>query len=144
MKYRVKRIAPVVPTASMADIAFLLIIFFMLTTSFSPERTNVTLPESDIQTEVPEDAAIIAITEDGELNMSDGEAPSEPYENAAAIGRFAKGLIEQAPGKEFLIKADGGAPFRLIDEVLDELRKNGVRNIGFLTRRRAEQRRISG
>ena len=61
-RYYLSPVVPRVPTASMADIAFLLIIFFMLTTSFSPERTSVQLPESQIRTEVSKDAAIVAIT----------------------------------------------------------------------------------
>ena len=52
LRDQVWTIKAVVPTASMADIAFLLIIFFMLTTSFSPERTSVKLPESVVRAEV--------------------------------------------------------------------------------------------
>lgn len=136
MRYRVKRITPTVPTASMADIAFLLIIFFMLTTSFSPERTNVTLPESQIQTEVSEEAAIVAITVEGELHFSDGEAPSEPVDSVETLGQLARGLTSLAPRKEFLIKADRDVPYRVIDDVLDALRKNQVRFLGLLTRRK--------
>jgi len=39
-RLRVRRVDAVIPTASMADIAFLLIIFFMLTTSFSPVKMS--------------------------------------------------------------------------------------------------------
>ena len=35
---------PIIPTASMADIAFLLIIFFMVTISFEVDKTQVMLP----------------------------------------------------------------------------------------------------
>jgi len=41
-KKKVKRAEPEIPTASMADIAFLLIIFFLVTTSFNQE-TGITL-----------------------------------------------------------------------------------------------------
>ena len=133
MRYRVQKIAPLVPTASMADIAFLLIIFFMLTTSFSPEKTNVTLPASAIQTQVTEGAAIIAIKDTGELWFTDGEQQSQPISSAEEIGRRAAAIVEQAPTKEFLIKADRSVPFEAVDEVLEALRSNQVRNIGLLT-----------
>ncbi len=133
MRYRVQKIAPVVPTASMADIAFLLIIFFMLTTSFSPEKTNVTLPASAIQTKVTEGAAIIAIKDTGELWFTDGEEQSQPISSAEEIGRRAASIVEQAPTKEFLVKADRSVPFQAVDEVLEALRSNQVRNIGLLT-----------
>ncbi len=133
MRYRVQKIAPMVPTASMADIAFLLIIFFMLTTSFSPEKTNVTLPASAIQTKVTEGAAIVAIKDSGELWFTDGEQQSQPISSAEEIGRRAAAIVEQAPTKEFLVKADRSVPFEAVDEVLEALRSNQVRNIGLLT-----------
>jgi len=133
MRYRVQKITPMVPTASMADIAFLLIIFFMLTTSFSPEKTNVTLPASAIQTKVTEGAAIIAIKDTGELWFTDGEEQSQPISSAEEIGRRARAIVEQAPTKEFLVKADRSVPFQAVDEVLEALRSNEVRNIGLLT-----------
>lgn len=136
MKYRIQRIAPHVPTASMADIAFLLIIFFMLTTSFSPDRTNVSLPESEIQTEVSDEAAIVAITAEGAVFFTDGEDQSYPSD-PESIGVITRQLIELAPNKEFLIKADGAVQYDLIDQVLEQLRSNGAKNIGMLTRRRA-------
>ncbi len=135
MRYRVQRIAPKVPTASMADIAFLLIIFFMLTTSFSPEKTKVELPRSEIQTEVSDEAAIVAITAQGEIFFTEGEDPSfasTPQE----VGMLTRALIELAPGKEFLIKADRLARYELIDEILEQLRNNGAKRIGMLTRQR--------
>ena len=46
-----------IPTASMADIAFLLIIFFMVTISFEVDKTTVTLPETNIRLEIPKQAA---------------------------------------------------------------------------------------
>ncbi len=137
MRYRGQRIAPSVPTASMADIAFLLIIFFMLTTSFSPEKTNVQLPSSETQTEVSDDAAIVAVTADGAIHFSDGEAPSEPVESPEALGTIVAELTRLSQNKEFLIKADETVRFEYIDEVLEQLRQNGARNIGMLTRRRA-------
>ena len=137
MRYRVHSIAPSVPTASMADIAFLLIIFFMLTTSFSPERTNVQLPASETQAEVSDQAAIIAITIDGEILFTDGEAPSEPVESPRELGLIVAELVKLAGSKEFLIKADEMVRFAVVDEVLEELRRNGAKNIGMLTRRRA-------
>ncbi|MFQ5739714.1 MAG: ExbD/TolR family protein [Acidobacteriota bacterium] len=137
MRYRVKKIAPSVPTASMADIAFLLIIFFMLTTSFSPERTNVKLPKSEIQTEVAKGSAIVAITEDGTIHYTDGEAPSFELSGAEELGLQTRELVKLAPNKEFLIKADRLVRYKQVDEVLEQLRNNGAKNIGLLTRRRA-------
>ena len=51
----------------MADIAFLLIVFFMVTTVFQVDRTEVKLPESMIRMDVPRDgggSAYIVTTDD--------------------------------------------------------------------------------
>ena len=136
-KQRVHSIAPTVPTASMADIAFLLIIFFMLTTSFSPERTTVELPQSEIRTEVPRDSAIIAITADGEIRFTDGERPSFLLGSVQEVGLLSQEIIGFIPDKGFLIKADRQVRYELVDAVLEQLRLNGVQRIGLLTEKEA-------
>ncbi len=129
-------LAPRIPTAPMADIAFLLIIFFMLTTSFSPEKTAVKLPESQIRTELSKDAAIIAISLKGELSFSDGEQPGFPLATYSDIGPLVEGMIKIVPEKEFLIKADRGVRYEMVDSVLEQLRNSGARRIGLLTDRK--------
>lgn len=142
MKLRRERSAalvPRIPTASMADIAFLLIIFFMLTTSFSPERTSVSLPESEIRTEVSKDAAIVAISSQGEISFTDGDQPAFPLANIAELGQYVKALVAAIPRKEFLIKADRDVRYQLVDGVLEQLRTNGARRIGLLTERKPKE-----
>jgi biopolymer transport protein ExbD len=121
----------------MADIAFLLIIFFMLTTSFSPERTTVELPQSEIRTEVPRGSAIIAITADGEIKFTDGERPSFLLGNLQEIGLLTQEIIGFIPDKEFLIKADRLVRYEMVDRVLEQLRLNGAQRIGLLTEKKA-------
>jgi biopolymer transport protein ExbD len=123
-----------VPTASMSDIAFLLIIFFMLTTSFSPEKTSVKLPESQIRTEVTEDAAIVAVTASGSILFTAGEEVSKPLSGADELGQITREIINLVPSKEFVIKADRTARYEAIDQVLEALRTNGAKRIGLLTR----------
>jgi biopolymer transport protein ExbD len=134
LRDQVRTIKPTVPTASMADIAFLLIIFFMLTTSFSPERTSVKLPESVMRTEVSKDAAIVAIAGNGTIMFTSGKEDAVALSGPDDLGKRIKELITQVPDKEFVIKADRDARYEWIDQVLDALRKNGARRIGLLTR----------
>ena len=130
---------PRIPTASMADIAFLLIIFFMLTTSFSPERTSVSLPQSEIRSEVSKDAAIVAISSRGEVSFTDGDQPAFTLTNIAELGQYVKTLVAAIPRKEFLIKADRDVRYQLVDGVLEQLRTNGARRIGLLTERKPKE-----
>jgi biopolymer transport protein ExbD len=123
-----------VPTASMADIAFLLIIFFMLTTSFSPERTSVTLPESQIRVEVTKDPSIIAVTADGRIMFTSGEETSVGLSGPEELGLIIREITDLIPMKEFVVKADREVRYEAVDGVLDALRSNGAKRIGLLTR----------
>ncbi len=142
LRKQLHTVPPSVPTASMADIAFLLIIFFMLTTSFSPERTSVQLPESLIQMKVTEEASIIAITRDEQIRFTSGEEESVPLSGPEELGLIVKEIIELVPSKEFVVKADRNVRYEAIDGVLETLRSNGANRIGLLTR--PERRLVPG
>lgn len=144
LRDRVWHIRPVVPTASMADIAFLLIIFFMLTTSFSPDRRSIQLPDSVVREDVTEGAAIISVTEDNALFFTAGEAESEEVAGFAELAALIEGVTTLVPAKEFMIKADRNVPYETIDGVLEALRSNGARRVALLTRAQAITRENVG
>ena len=121
-----------IPTASMADIAFLLIVFFMVTTNITVDRTRVSLPTSMERTEVPKDAAVIAIEESGVVHFSDGEEQSRVI-NMSDILPAAAFVMEKNSLKFFILKADGNAEYQFVDEVMENLRQANVRNIAMLT-----------
>ena len=127
-----KRAESYIPTASMADIAFLLIVFFMVTTTITVDRTTVDLPTSLERTEVPKDAAVIAVEENGVIHFSNGEEDSRVI-NPQDILPAAAFIMSKNSLKFFLIKADGNAEYRHIDQVMEQLRQASVRNIAMLT-----------
>lgn len=138
LRQQLRSLAPTVPTASMADIAFLLIIFFMLTTSFSPERTSVQLPQSLIRVEVSNEAAIIAITDDGKLHFTSGVEPSVELSGIEELGLLTREIMSLMPEKEFVLKADRNVRYERVDQVLEALRTNGAKRIGLLTRQKVK------
>ena len=127
-----KRAESYIPTASMADIAFLLIVFFMVTTTITVDRTAVELPTSLERVEVPKDAAVIAIDETGQVHFSNGEEDSRVI-NIQDLLPSAAFIMSKNSLKYFLIKADGEAEYRYIDQVMEQLRQAAVRNIAMLT-----------
>lgn len=139
--YREKRVRPTIPTASMADIAFLLIIFFMLTTSFSPVKTAVDLPESRIRTEVEQNAAIVAITSRNQLVFSDGESAGIDLSTVEELASHIQDVVRNSPKKQFIIKADREVHYLMVDRVLEQLRSNGAKNIGLLTEQKIVRRK---
>ncbi len=126
-----------IPTASMADIAFLLIIFFMVTTVHELDRTTVNAPKAKNFEEAEKGAAIVVIHRQptGELvyKWSDGEEMSNAVAGPGDIYLEASRIAYDRPDKQFLIKSDGEIEFRYIDELMDELRKAGVKRLLLLT-----------
>jgi biopolymer transport protein ExbD len=132
-KLRVHRVAAIIPTASMADIAFLLNIFFMLTTSFSPVKLSVDMAESVTWEEVEKTAAIIAIDPRGSIEVSNGIAPGSAINTMDELDIFAKEVIAQDPTKQFIIKADRNISYQAFNAVYERLRDNNCRRIALLT-----------
>ena len=116
----------------MADIAFLLIVFFMVTTTMTVDRTVVDLPSSLERVEVPKEAAVIAIEKDGVIHFSDGEEDSRII-NPQDILPSAAFIMSKNSLRFFLIKADGEVEYLHIDRVMEQLRQASVRNIAMLT-----------
>jgi biopolymer transport protein ExbD len=139
MKIRGKN-APsaVIPTASMADIVFLLIIFFILTFNIDADKATVALPQTKLRLEVPKKAAIVSITENGQMRVSDGETASTVVSGPEDVLSFATGIIAVNAEKEFVLKADRAVPYKTVDRVIDVLKQARVQVVYLLSEQDAE------
>ena len=124
---------PAIPTASMADIAFLLIIFFMLTMTFEVDKTQLALPKTDIRLEIPKKAAYVSIEENGQLRVSNGEEMAAVVPGVEDVLSFAATITAGDPSKAFVIKADHDTPYKHVDDVLDVLKRAKVEIIYLLS-----------
>jgi biopolymer transport protein ExbD len=131
--HQAKRQDARIPTASMADIAFLLIIFFMVTITFEVDKTQLTLPESQIRLEVPKKSAYISVTEDGSIRVSSGEEISVIVPGPEDVVTFAASVVAQDPDKVFVIKADASTRYQLVDRVIDALKQSKAKTIFLLS-----------
>lgn len=129
-----RSLAPAIPTASMADIAFLLIIFFMVTTAYSLDRTPMELPQTREQEQAQKGAVVIAITEDEVLRFSAGEADTEVVDGLEGLAEQIRAVTATNKLHPFLIKADRRVKYRVIDQVLEQLRAAGAENVTLLSR----------
>ena len=129
-----RALGAVIPTATMADIAFLLIIFFMVTTAFSLDRTPMELPQTKEQEQVAKGAAVISITADGQLRFSAGEADAERVNGLPGLAAQVRAVTAANTMHPFIIKADRNVPYRVIDQVLEELRSAQAQDVTLLSR----------
>ncbi len=138
-----KRLRPPaeVPTSSMADIAFLLIVFFMLTAVFATtEGLQFQFPEDDpTQLDVqPEEAIHIKINGDGNY-VVDRTPMTE-----AEMGGYVQMKMEQTPQKPVIIQTNGEAPYFVMIDILDLLKYLEVQNISIPTQTEVERWKAFG
>jgi biopolymer transport protein ExbD len=112
-----------IPTASMADIAFLLLIFFLVTTVFDEEKgLRIVLPEPGEQVEVSQKNVLhLLIQPDGLVQVKRGESPQIQTEQAAMIGSIWRQEFAQNPNLIAAVKTAPNAPYRFMIDVLDQL-----------------------
>jgi biopolymer transport protein ExbD len=135
---RNKRGAAQIFTASMADIVFLLLVFFILTYKVEVDRTKMDLPDTWIRIKVPEKAAVISISPPSAnppltIRVSTGEEMSLPVSTDEEVVTFASTEVAQNPNKEFIVKADESVPYERVDAVLDALKQSKVKYIFLLS-----------
>ena len=128
-----------IPTASMADIAFLLIVFFMVTSVFSVTRgLEFQLPRQDQSPpdQNPEEAIHINILPAGagcEFVVDQTPMP------LSEIQIYIEPKLQRNPNKFVIIDPDPEAPYRCMVDAFDELKQAAVKNISIPTQAEKEQ-----
>ncbi len=121
-----------IPTSSMADIAFLLLIFFMVTTVFVRYRvTGIVLPKAEKIEEIKlrRHISYIWVSADRKVFIDDKDAKIEQV-----AGIFYDRRVKN-PRLIVSLKCDRRAPYGLVSKVLEELRKADALRVNFATER---------
>jgi len=105
----------------MIDLVFLLVIFFMVTSSLGKiSSINVNLPRADKSDENLTGEAVVSINKDNEIFFNDVKVDSSRImEEAEKLADF-KGKI--------IIRADKESNYESVVSVIDALNKKGVKN----------------
>lgn len=119
------------PVSSMADIAFLLLIFFMVSSVLEMEKEiPVNLPESRISVSETRKYFNIWINNRGELYL-DGKK-----DNLRNLVSFARYKISINADIKALISADRELPFEYVNSAMEALKDAGVYNIVLVSRKK--------
>jgi len=121
-----------IPTASMADIAFLLLVFFLVTTVFDEERgLSIVLPEADNEVEVPpKNILFLMVQPDGLVNIQRGENPQiQAGVRASQISAIWRQELANNPNLIAAVQTAPNAPYRFMVDVLDQLQSAGADKI---------------
>jgi biopolymer transport protein ExbD len=118
----------------MADIVFLLIIFFMLTTVFSDKRGIVIeLPQTESSESISPKNITIRITSDGGIYLDGRKAAVRD------VGPYVLSIRGQSPNRGVILESDEDVKYKHVMDVLDELLLVGVTDISLPTREEDEE-----
>ncbi len=130
---KIKRIGKpkvIIPTASMADIAFLLIIFFMLTTVFRKERgQKIILPSAKSTERIlkRKHLSYIWLTKDGKIFVMDQRVTPK------RISYDFRLRILEDPNLIVMLMFDRDVKYVYVDSILEALREARALRITFST-----------
>lgn len=133
MKLKKNKGNPEIPTASMADIAFLLIVYFMVTSVFSVTRgLEFQLPKND---ETPpeqtqEEAIHIHIIPAGSDCIFEVDQEQMALRD---LQIYIEPKLARNPNKFVIIDPEPDAPYRCMVDAFDELKLAQVKNISIPT-----------
>ena len=131
--YQKKRRIPSITIVSLIDILAILLIFFIVTTTFRQKLSElqINLPESKKTTDTAstsqKKSIILQISSAEEMTLNN--KPVTP----STLDQAIKVLQEEIPDCSIRMQADKEAPFGTVVKVLDSLQSAGIKNIPAMT-----------
>jgi biopolymer transport protein ExbD len=139
---RKSKAASEIPSSSLADMAFLLLIFFMVSTTFRKEqKREVTFPEAEATKKMDDarkDVLHVFVEKDGRVYINDSLIPIDQVSNLILPLRV------ENPRLLIVLRADVDVPYLYIDAVQKELQEASAVRVTFYTnveRRMLRERR---
>jgi biopolymer transport protein ExbD len=119
-----RRVAPTVPLASMGDIAFLLTIFFILTSNFAKDDTrNIKPPNARELAELENQNVSVSIDADGGVFFN-GRPVASPATIEAGVAGFLAGKKDPRD-RMVVFRCDQGVDKKVFEPVLAAISKAG-------------------
>ena len=120
-----------IDTSSLVDVMFILIIFFLVTSSFQEQETDmaVNLPETDLTLSSAVQVLVINIRNDGSYYLSDKRMDLDGL-NAELMN-----VVRENPDQKVLVRADRNALHGQVAQAIAACRRVGISeaNIGYMT-----------
>lgn len=143
MKFRRKKRENVdIALISMIDVLFVLLLFFMISSTFDRQtQVNIKLPEAEgAQAEEQIKATTLLVDAAGVYSLlgDDGSPHRLAEQDRNGLRQVLSKLAEQSRDLPFIINADGNTPNQFVMTALDVAGQVGFRQITFATVRPAE------
>ena len=106
------------------DIVFILLIFFVATSSFTRETgVDVTKPQAQSASQLEKENLLIAITREGTIHMNERQV------DLASLQDILKQSLAKAPDREAVVIADKGSETGVLVQVIDMCNLAGVKKV---------------
>lgn len=109
---------------NMIDVIFTLLIFFILTTTFTKDTgVDITKPTAESAGQLDKEYMLIGITRDGAIYINERQV------DLAMLSAIVKQEIARDPEKPVVINADRGADMGTVVDVMDECNLANVKKM---------------
>ncbi|MDH5804513.1 MAG: biopolymer transporter ExbD [Gemmatimonadota bacterium] len=112
---------------SLVDVAFVLLIIFMITAPIMQGGVDVQLPRTDAQPIQPRDGMIISIDREGTIFVDDDPLTYDEFRTTF------RAIVERQNPNGVYLRGDGRAPWADVARVLAVIRSSGVEGLGVIT-----------
>jgi biopolymer transport protein ExbD len=126
-----ERIIGKMETSAFADIVFLLLIFFLLSSSFIlPTEIPVNPPDSDSAVTPKDEPIVVSLTKSGDSYVGDEKVPMEELGTALAA------RLSDAASKAVLVRGDEAITLGQLVRVMDLAQEAGAEKLALATEQR--------
>ena len=112
---------------SLVDVAFVLLIIFMITAPMMQGGVDVRLPRADARALAPQQGLVVSVDRNGRIFVADAPFSYDDFRSA-----FRAVVARRKPAAIYL-RADRGVPYGEVVRVLAVIRASGVQNVGLVT-----------
>ncbi|MDE2793748.1 MAG: biopolymer transporter ExbD [Gemmatimonadota bacterium] len=125
------KVSDEIPSSSMADIAFLLLIFFLVTTTFPKDKgLAIVLPEQQAEQDVSQKNVLhIIINPSGTVTIKRGESQQEQQVRPDDVEAIWRQGFAENENLIAAVKTHPEAAYRFMVDVLDALHSAGAKKI---------------
>ncbi len=155
-----KRLGIAIDMTPMVDVAFLLLIFFMLTTTFKPpEKKQIRLPVSHSELKVPQSKVIIlSVFEDGGMDITfpkvQLDANNQPLKREDGSIKILTQTVDitladienvlqtarlEISSARMIVKTDRRVPYGAMQDVMDALQNTNTTTFNVVTEFNSEK-----
>lgn len=122
-------------TSAFADIVFLLLIFFLLSSSFIlPTEIPVNPPDSDSAVTAQDEPVVVILTKTGECYVGDEKVPIDELGTALAA------RLSGAAAKAVVVRGDEVVTLGRLVQVMDLAREAGAEKLAIATEQKRKKR----